>query len=54
MRDHERQQEDHAHKERCTKSMVWRPKEKADEVEAASVNMVCILPREFKASSDGE
>jgi len=29
-------------------------KEKADDVEAASVNMVFVLPMEFKASSDEE
>ena len=54
MRDRECQQEDCDRKERHPKSKVWRPKEKADEVEAASVNMVFVLPMEFKASSDGE
>ena len=34
--------------------MVWRPKEKADGVEAVSVNMVFVLHIEFKASSGGE
>jgi hypothetical protein len=32
---------------------VWRAKEKADEVEVASVNMF-ILPTEFKALSDDD
>ena len=49
-----RQQEDRARRERRPKSTVWRVKEKADEVEAASVNMVFVLPMEFKASSNGE
>ena len=52
MRDWERQQEDHARKRRCPKSQVWSVKETADEVEAASVNMVFNLPMEFKASFD--
>ena len=34
------------------KSQVWCSKEKADEVQAASFNMVFILPMEFKAPSD--
>jgi len=34
--------------------MVWRPKERADGVEAASVNMVFVLLMEFKALSDQE
>ena len=49
-----RQQEDRARRERRPKSIVWRVKEKADEVEAPSVNMVFVLPMEFKASSDEE
>ena len=52
MRDRECQQEDCDRKERHPKSKVWRPKEKADEVEATSVNMVFILPMGFKAPSD--
>ena len=31
---------------------MWRTKEKTDEVEAASVNMVFVLPIEFKAPID--
>ena len=49
-----RQQEDRARRERRPKSTVWRVKEKADEVEAASVNMVFVLLMEFKVSSDEE
>ena len=33
---------------------MWRAEEKADEVETASVNMVFILPIEFKAPTDDE
>ena len=54
MRDRECQQEDCDRKKRHPKSKVWCPKEKADEVEAASVNMVFVLPMEFKASSNEE
>jgi len=32
--------------------MVWRAKKKADGVEPMSVNMVFVLPLEFKAPSD--
>jgi hypothetical protein len=52
MHDLERQEEDRARKERRPKSTVWRPKEKADGVEAASVNMVFVLLMELKALSD--
>ena len=51
MRDRECQQEDCDRKERHPKSKVWRPKERADGVEAASVNMVFVLLMEFKALS---
>ena len=54
MHDHECQEEDRAHKDRHPKSIVWHPKEKLDGVETASVNMVFVLPMEFKASSDEE
>lgn len=54
MRDHECQEEDRARKERRPKPMVWRRKEYPDEVVTASVDMVFVLPMEFKASYDEE
>ena len=54
LRNREQQQEDRAHKERRPKSQIWHAKEKADEVVAASVNMVFILPMTFKAQSGEE
>ena len=54
MHDHECQEEDRAHKDRHPKSTVWHPNEKLDGVETASVNMVFVLPMEFKASSNEE
>jgi len=54
MRDRERQEEDRARREMRPKSTVWRPREKVDGVEAASVNMVFVLPMEFKTLSNEE
>ena len=54
MRDRERQEEDCARKERRPKSMVWHRKKEADGTEVASVNMVFVLPMEFKALSNEE
>ena len=48
MCDRERQEEDRARRERRPKSTVWRPREKVDGVEAASVNMVFVLPWNLK------
>ena len=50
----EQQQEDLDRIGRRPKSMIWCAKKKADEVEAASVNMVFFLPIEFNAPSGEE
>jgi hypothetical protein len=51
---HHREQEEHAQEEKQVKSQAWHIKRKTDEMApSASVNMVHILPMEFKASADG-
>ena len=52
MQHREHMQGEYGRHDSLSKSQVWRTKEKADEVEATSVNMVFILPMEFKAPSD--
>jgi hypothetical protein len=52
---HREQEEECAQEKRPVKSQVWRVKQKADEpAPSASVNMVFVLPMEFKAPTDDE
>lgn len=52
---HRKQEEERSQGEKHVKSCVWHAKEKADEFAmSASVNMVVILPLEFKALSDDD